>query len=70
MVLLDDVQFPLRTTWTSRNRLKNDQGALWTTIPVWEKGPGLQRINQGNTLIQPTILANAIYMPWATLARL
>lgn len=46
MVILDDVQFPLRTTWISRNRFKNDQGALWITIPVWKKGLGLQKINQ------------------------
>jgi hypothetical protein len=46
MVVLDDVQFPLRTTWTSRNRFKNDQGTLWITIPVWKKGLGLQQINQ------------------------
>ena len=46
MVILDDVQFPLRTTWISRNCFKNDQGALWITIPVWKKGLGLQKINQ------------------------
>ena len=46
MVLLNDVQFPLRTTWISRNRFKNDQGTLWITIPVWKKGLGLQRISQ------------------------
>lgn len=46
MVILDDVQFSLRTTWTSRNRFKNDQGTLWITIPVWKKGLGLQQINQ------------------------
>jgi len=46
MVILDDVQFPLRTTWISRNRFKNDQGTLWITIPVWKKGLGLQKINQ------------------------
>jgi hypothetical protein len=54
MVLLDDVQFPLKTTWVSRNRFKNDQGAFWITVPVWKKGLGLQRIkdvricNEGN----------------------
>ncbi|MGD9090852.1 MAG: WbqC family protein, partial [Desulfobacterales bacterium] len=37
-VILDTVQFPQGTTWTSRNRLKNDQGALWLTVPVWKKG--------------------------------
>lgn len=46
MVILDEVQFPLRTTWISRNRFKNDQGTLWITIPVRKKGLGLQKINQ------------------------
>ena len=46
MVILDDVQLPLRTTWISRNRFKNDQGTLWITIPVWKKGLGLQKINE------------------------
>ncbi len=46
MVILDDVQFPLGTTWISRNRFKNDQGNLWITIPVWKKGLGLQKISQ------------------------
>lgn len=46
MVILDNVQFPLRTTWISRNRFKNDQGTLWITIPVWKRGLGLQKINQ------------------------
>ena len=46
LVILDDVQFPLGTTWISRNRFKNDQGTLWITIPVWKKGLGLQKINQ------------------------
>lgn len=44
-VLLDKVQFPRGTTWLTRNRFKNDQGALWMTVPVWKKGLGLQRIN-------------------------
>lgn len=43
-VILDTVQFPRGTTWISRNRLKNDQGTLWLTIPVWKKGLGLQSI--------------------------
>jgi hypothetical protein len=43
-VILDSVQFPQGTTWTSRNRLKNDQGTLWLTVPVWKKGLGLQPI--------------------------
>jgi hypothetical protein len=44
MVILDDVQFPQRTTWLTRNRLKNEQGILWLSIPVWRKGLGLQAI--------------------------
>jgi hypothetical protein len=46
MVILDEVQFPQRTTWLTRNRFKNDQGTLWITIPVWRKGLGLQKINE------------------------
>jgi len=45
-VILDEVQFPRGTTWITRNRFKNDQGALWMTVPVMKKGLGLQRINQ------------------------
>jgi len=45
LVLMDDVQFPRGTTWLTRNRLKNDQGTLWMTIPVWKKGLGFQRIS-------------------------
>jgi WbqC-like protein family len=45
-VLLDSVQFPQGTTWISRNRFKNNQGALWLTVPVWKKGLGLQAINE------------------------
>ncbi len=45
-VLLDDVQFPLGTTWVSRNRFKSQQGVLWLNVPVWKKGKGLQLINQ------------------------
>lgn len=44
-VILDEVQFPLGTTWISRNRFKNPQGTLWMTIPTWKKGLGLQKIN-------------------------
>lgn len=44
-VILDDVQFPRKTTWITRNRFKNDQGTLWMTIPVWKKGLGLQQIS-------------------------
>lgn len=44
-VLLDQVQFPRRTTWITRNRFKNDQGVLWMTVPVWKKDLGLQPID-------------------------
>ncbi len=44
IVILDDVQFPQRSTWLTRNRLKNEQGVLWLSIPVWRKGLGLQAI--------------------------
>jgi hypothetical protein len=44
-VNLDNVQFPRATTWTTRNRIKNDQGTLWMSIPVWKKGLGLQKLN-------------------------
>lgn len=44
MVILDDVQFPQRSTWLTRNRFKNEQGVLWLSIPVWRKGLGLQTI--------------------------
>jgi hypothetical protein len=46
MVLLDDVQFPLGGSWVNRNRLKNDQGELWLTVPVWKRGRSLQRIDR------------------------
>lgn len=45
-VVLDSVQFPQGTTWTSRNRFKNDQGLLWLTVPVWKKGLGRQAIRE------------------------
>ena len=45
-VLLDTVQFPRKTTWITRNRIKNDQGTLWMTLPVYKKGLGLQPINR------------------------
>lgn len=45
-VVLDDVQFPLGSTWTTRNRFKNDQGAFWMGVPVWKKGLGLQSIRE------------------------
>lgn len=46
MVLLDDVQFPQGRGWVNRNRLKNEQGELWLTVPVWKKGRGLQIIRK------------------------
>ncbi len=45
-VILDTVQFPRGSSWVSRNRFKNDQGALRLTVPVWKKGLGLQRIHE------------------------
>lgn len=45
-VVLDSVQFPRGTTWTSRNRFKNAGGTLWLTIPTSKKGLGLQKINE------------------------
>lgn len=44
-VVLDNVQFPRGTTWITRNRLKNNQGTLWMTVPVKKKGLGLQKIS-------------------------
>jgi len=44
-IILDNVQFPRGTTWLTRNRLKNDQGTLWMTVPVWKKGLGLQKLD-------------------------
>lgn len=46
VVILDCVQFPLGTTWLTRNRFKHHQGVLWLTVPVWKKGLGLQRIRE------------------------
>jgi len=45
-IVLDDVQFPRGTTWITRNRIKNDRGELWITIPVRKKGLGLQKISE------------------------
>ena len=42
VVLLDDVQFPRGRSWLNRNRLKNEDGELWLTVPVLKKGRGLQ----------------------------
>lgn len=46
VVLLDDVQYPRGRTWLNRNRLKNEDGELWLTVPVQKKGRGLQSIRQ------------------------
>ena len=46
LVLLDQVQFPRGRTWLTSNRLKNEDGELWLTVPVWRTGRGLQRIDQ------------------------
>jgi len=51
-VILDQVQFPRGTTWITRNRFKNDQGAIWMTVPVMKKGLGLQQINEVRTLAE------------------
>lgn len=46
LVLLDDVQFPRGRSWLNRNRLKNEDGELWLTVPVMKKGRGLQVIRR------------------------
>jgi hypothetical protein len=46
LVLLDDVQFPRGRSWMNRNRLKNEAGELWLTVPVLKKGRGLQSIRR------------------------
>ncbi|MFQ5865992.1 MAG: WbqC family protein [bacterium] len=46
LILLDDVQFPRGWGWVNRNRLKNEQGELWLTVPVHKKGRGLQIIRR------------------------
>jgi len=46
LVLLDQVQFPRGRTWSTGNRLKNEDGELWLTVPVWRTGRGLQRIDE------------------------
>lgn len=43
-VLLDEVQFPRRARWGNRNRIKNEQGELWLTVPVRRKRRGLQKV--------------------------
>ncbi|VVM05586.1 hypothetical protein MAMC_00697 [Methylacidimicrobium cyclopophantes] len=44
LVVLDEVQFPLGRSWISRNRIKNERGELWLTVPVRKSGRGKQRI--------------------------
>lgn len=46
LVLLDGVQYPRGRSWLNRNRLKNDAGELWLTVPVLKKGRGLQVIRK------------------------
>jgi hypothetical protein len=46
MVLLDNVQYPRGRGWMNRNRLKNEQGELWLTVPVHKKSRGLQNIRK------------------------
>ena len=46
LVLLDDVQFPRGRSWLTHNRLKNEDGELWLTVPVMRKGRGLQAIRR------------------------
>ena len=43
-VFLDNVQFS-KQSWQQRNRIKNAQGALWLTIPVFSKKKSHQKIN-------------------------
>ncbi len=62
LVLLDRIQFPRKTTWITRNRFKNDQGALWVTVPVFKKHLGLQpidqvRINYGSRWVRKFLLS-------------
>ena len=46
LVILDNVQFPLGTSWINRNRIKNKNGVLWLSVPVWKRGRGKQLINE------------------------
>jgi hypothetical protein len=46
LILLDDVQYPRGRSWVNRNRLKNEDGELWLTVPVLKKGRGLQVIQR------------------------
>ncbi len=44
VVILDTVQLPQGRSWVTRNLIKNDQGKLWLSVPVFRKGMGLQSI--------------------------
>lgn len=46
LILLDEVQYPRGRSWLNRNRLKNDAGELWLTVPVLKKGRGLQVVRK------------------------
>lgn len=46
MVLLDHVQFPLGSSWVSRNRIKTKDGQLWLSVPVLRRGRTFQKIYQ------------------------
>jgi len=46
LVLLDNVQFPRGRSWLTRNRLKNENGEVWLTVPVLRKGRELQTIGR------------------------
>ena len=71
-VLLDTVQFPRGRTWLTRNRLKNEDGEVWLTVPVLRSGRGLQTI--GRVQIEEakpwrrkhlgTIRQNYVNAPW------
>ncbi len=45
LVLLDHVPFPMGRSFVSRNRLKNDRGPFWLTVPVKRRGRSNDPIN-------------------------
>jgi hypothetical protein len=53
-VLYDDVQFE-KGSWRNRNRIKGPGGPVWLTVPVFQKGLGLQ-------LIRDVLINTAV--PW------
>ena len=71
-VLLDAVQFPRGRTWLTRNRLKNEDGEVWLTVPVSRAGRGLQsidhvEIDEGRPWRRKhlgTIRQNYVNAPW------